>query len=37
MTYGKIIGIGNTATVYEWEKGRVLKLFNHGYIHILSN
>lgn len=29
--YGKIIGVGNTATVYEWEEGKVLKLFNHGY------
>ncbi len=27
----KIIGIGNTATVYEWEEGRVLKLFYEGY------
>lgn len=31
MRYGKIIGIGNTATVYEWEKGKVLKLFYEGY------
>lgn len=28
---GKIIGVGNTATVYEWEEGRVLKLFYQGY------
>lgn len=31
MNYGKIIGVGNTATVYEWEKGKVLKLFYDGY------
>lgn len=31
MKYGKIIGIGNTATVYEWEEGKALKLFYHGY------
>ncbi|WP_346917077.1 aminoglycoside phosphotransferase family protein [Clostridium sp.] len=31
MNYGKIIGIGNTATVYEWEEGKVLKLFYQGY------
>lgn len=31
MKYGKIIGVGNTATVYEWEKDKVLKLFNEGY------
>ena len=24
MKYGKIIGRGNTACVYEWEEGRVL-------------
>ena len=24
MKYGKVIGIGNTATVYEWEEGKVL-------------
>lgn len=28
---GKIIGVGNTAAVYEWEEGKVLKLFNQGY------
>jgi thiamine kinase-like enzyme len=27
----KEIGVGNTATVYEWEKGKVLKLFNERY------
>ncbi len=27
MEYGKIIGVGNTAVVYEWGKGKVLKLF----------
>lgn len=31
MKYGKIIGVGNTATVYEWEEGKVLKLFYQGY------
>lgn len=31
MKYGKVIGVGNTATIYEWEEGRVLKLFYHGY------
>ena len=31
MKYGKIIGVGNTATVYEWEEGKVLKLFYEGY------
>lgn len=31
MKYGKIIGEGNTATVYEWEEDTVLKLFVKGY------
>lgn len=31
MKYGKIIGEGNTAAVYEWEDGTVLKLFVKGY------
>lgn len=31
MKYGKIIGKGNTATVYELEGSKVLKLFNQGY------
>ncbi|WP_425447330.1 aminoglycoside phosphotransferase family protein [Dethiothermospora halolimnae] len=31
MKYGKVIGIGNTATIYELEKDRVLKLFDKGY------
>ena len=31
MKYGNIIGIGNTASVYEWDDKRVLKLFNQGY------
>ncbi|EQD39458.1 aminoglycoside phosphotransferase, partial [mine drainage metagenome] len=31
MKYGKIIGVGNTATVYEWEKGKVVKLFYQDY------
>lgn len=31
MRYGNVIGIGNTATVYEWEKDKVLKLFYPDY------
>ena len=31
LKYGKIIGEGNTATVYEWEEGKALKLFAQGY------
>jgi uncharacterized protein (TIGR02172 family) len=31
MKYGKIIGEGNTATVYEYKEGTVLKLFVQGY------
>ncbi|MBC8061293.1 MAG: phosphotransferase [Clostridiaceae bacterium] len=31
MKYGEIIGVGNTATVYEWEEGKVLKLFYQDY------
>ena len=31
MKLGKIIGVGNTAKVYEWEEGKVLKLFHEGY------
>ncbi|OZV13231.1 hypothetical protein CIW83_04985 [Tissierella sp. P1] len=31
MKYGKIIGKGNTATAYELEEDKVLKLFNQGY------
>ncbi|RXZ79416.1 aminoglycoside phosphotransferase [Paenibacillaceae bacterium] len=31
MKYGKKIGVGNTAAVYEWEEGTVLKLFYQGY------
>jgi uncharacterized protein (TIGR02172 family) len=31
MKYGKIIGVGNTASVYQWEENKVLKLFNKGY------
>jgi uncharacterized protein (TIGR02172 family) len=27
MQYGNVIGVGNTAIVYEWEEGKVLKLF----------
>lgn len=28
---GKRIGIGNTADVYEWEEGKVIKLFKEGF------
>lgn len=31
MKYGKTIGVGNTATVYELEEGKVLKLFHKNY------
>lgn len=31
MKFDKIIGIGNTAVVYEYEEGKVLKLFYEGY------
>lgn len=31
MSLGKLIGIGNTANVYEWEEDKVLKLFHQGY------
>lgn len=31
MKYGKIVGVGNTATVYEWKDNKVLKLFHQGY------
>lgn len=31
MKLGKIVGAGNTASVYEWEEGKVLKLFHQGY------
>ncbi len=31
MKCGNVIGKGNTATVYEWEEGKVLKLFYQGY------
>lgn len=31
MKYGKIIGTGNTASVYELDDGKVLKLFYKGY------
>ena len=31
MQYGKVIGTGNTATVYEWGENKVLKLFKRGY------
>ena len=31
MNLGKVIGIGYTATVYEWEEGKVLKLFRKDF------
>ena len=31
MSIGKLIGAGNTADVYEWGEGKVLKLFHQGY------
>ncbi len=31
MSIGKLIGAGNTAAVYEWGEGKVLKLFHQGY------
>lgn len=31
MSLGKLIGIGNTASVYEWEKDKVIKLFHSNY------
>lgn len=31
MELSKVIGTGNTATVYDWEEGKVLKLFKQGY------
>ncbi len=31
MKHGEIIGIGNTAVIYEWEKDKVLKLFNKDF------
>lgn len=31
MQIGKLIGMGNTANVYEWEEDKVLKLFHEGY------
>lgn len=31
MKYGRIIGKGNTATVYDWKEDKVLKLFYQGY------
>jgi uncharacterized protein (TIGR02172 family) len=31
MEYGKLIGIGNTATVYEWGDDKVLKVFLKDY------
>ncbi|BCJ94651.1 aminoglycoside phosphotransferase [Anaerocolumna cellulosilytica] len=31
MIPGSIIGVGNTATVYDWEPGKVIKLFHSGY------
>jgi len=31
MSLGKLIGIGNTANVFEWEERKVLKLFHQDY------
>jgi uncharacterized protein (TIGR02172 family) len=31
MNSRRIVGRGNTATIYEWEDGKVLKLFHPGY------
>ena len=31
MKHRGIVGVGNTATVYEWEDNKVLKLFHQGY------
>lgn len=31
MEYGKVVGVGRTATAYEWGEGKVLKLFYQGY------
>lgn len=31
MELGKMIGVGNTASVYEWEEDKVVKLFHKGY------
>ena len=31
MKLGGVIGIGNTATVYEWNERKILKLFHQGY------
>ncbi|MCF6461989.1 aminoglycoside phosphotransferase family protein [Clostridium sp. Cult1] len=31
MKYGKTVGVGNTATVYEWKDNKVLKLFHQDY------
>lgn len=31
MEIGKLIGVGYTASVYVWEEGKVLKLFNQDY------
>lgn len=31
MSLGTIIEAGNTAAVYEWEDGKILKLFHQGY------
>jgi len=31
LEIGRKVGKGNTATVYEWKEGKVLKLFDQGY------
>jgi thiamine kinase-like enzyme len=37
MNIGKLIGVGNTANVYEWEEDKVLKLFHEGYPDVAIN
>ncbi|MDF2885780.1 MAG: aminoglycoside phosphotransferase [Lacrimispora sp.] len=37
MNPGEIVGVGNTATVYEWENGKVVKLFREGYSYQDAN
>lgn len=37
MNIGKLIGVGNTANVYEWEEEKVLKLFHGEYPDVAIN
>ena len=37
MNIGKLIGVGNTANVYEWEEDKALKLFHKGYSDVAIN